>query len=316
MNGSAQTQDIPSPPSLLSDVPDPSETNTHALILPHQSLFLPEILARLREHYEQYGSIAHWAPVRGFGRVIIVYDSVEGAERAKRQGDWLKLDVDLPAEESYDPTLDNVSPASSTGPNGLPEDGSGVMDIDENDFQRAEGSSSSPFKRGHRRRKSKGPTRGITLRLHPLPFTPLNPDPSTFHLAPPHAEKNFLISPPGSPPEGWEPVVEDAPNSSTLAEDLQRALEALQLKGKHRRRGSKEVILEEGGVRVEVEDCTLPKDDGTGSEDGRRTPVDGSWSTEERVTGGASLWAPPSQDSTPAGRVRIVPTAMPPRQGQ
>jgi hypothetical protein len=34
--------------------------------------------------------------VKGFGRVIIVWEEVEGFERAKREGDYLKLDVELP----------------------------------------------------------------------------------------------------------------------------------------------------------------------------------------------------------------------------
>lgn len=49
------------------------------------------------------------------------------------------------------------------------------------------------------------------------------------HLAPPPLEKNFLISPPGSPPEGWEPIVEDPPNERTLADDLVGALNRLQV---------------------------------------------------------------------------------------
>ena len=147
---------VTAPPSLVSDTAEPSQTNTHALILPHQSLFLPPILDRLKVHYEQYGNIAHWAPIRGFGRVIIVYEDIEGADRAKRQGDWLKLDVDLPAEENHDPTADTRggSAANGTSLDGLPEDGSGSMDIDE-PAVRGENS----FKR-HRQRKSKGPVKG------------------------------------------------------------------------------------------------------------------------------------------------------------
>jgi hypothetical protein len=49
------------------------------------------------------------------------------------------------------------------------------------------------------------------------------------HLAPPPLTKNFLISPPGSPPEGWQPIVEDPPNDRTLADDLVGALRRLQV---------------------------------------------------------------------------------------
>jgi len=47
------------------------------------------------------------------------------------------------------------------------------------------------------------------------------------HLPVPETDKNFLISPPGSPPVGWEQIREDPPNMETLAEDLARALESL-----------------------------------------------------------------------------------------
>lgn len=129
----------------------------------------------------------------------------------------------------------------------------------------------------------------------------MNPDPALTHLAPPHPEKNFLISPPGSPPDGWEAIAEDAPNSSALADDLQRALEALRLSGR-RRGGGKQVILDEGGVRVEVEDTSEPED-----------VVEAD--VEEKLDGGMGAWKVPSQDvalGTPSGRIRIAPTAMPP----
>ncbi|CAH7678478.1 Calcipressin-domain-containing protein [Phakopsora pachyrhizi] len=48
-------------------------------------------------------------------------------------------------------------------------------------------------------------------------------------LKPPMSNKNFLISPPGSPPVGWEQVVEDAPNQNTLAEDLSQRLRFLSI---------------------------------------------------------------------------------------
>ena len=154
--------DIPPPPSLVADSIH-EETNTHALILPHQSLFLPSILTMLRRHYESFGPIAHWAPVRGFGRVIIVWETIESADRAKRLGDYLKLDVDLPAEEGHEEEMAGRS-ESPTDLRGLPRDGSGRTEWQINGSSGASpggsGGSSSSSKRGHRRRKSKGPVKG------------------------------------------------------------------------------------------------------------------------------------------------------------
>lgn len=50
---------------------------------------------------------------------------------------------------------------------------------------------------------------------------------ANIHLPVPDTDKNFLISPPGSPPVGWESIREDPPNATTLADDLARALENL-----------------------------------------------------------------------------------------
>ncbi|KAI9625948.1 hypothetical protein KEM48_010648 [Puccinia striiformis f. sp. tritici PST-130] len=46
-------------------------------------------------------------------------------------------------------------------------------------------------------------------------------------LKPPSLEKNFLISPPGSPPVGWTQITEDAPNQNSLADDLCQRLRFL-----------------------------------------------------------------------------------------
>ncbi|EPX72737.1 calcipressin [Schizosaccharomyces octosporus yFS286] len=43
----------------------------------------------------------------------------------------------------------------------------------------------------------------------------------------PKSEKNWLISPPGSPPLGWTPIQEESPNSDYLAHDLQLRLDQL-----------------------------------------------------------------------------------------
>ena len=47
------------------------------------------------------------------------------------------------------------------------------------------------------------------------------------HLALPDAGKLFFISPPPSPPHGWEMRLEDAPNKTVHADDLVKALERL-----------------------------------------------------------------------------------------
>lgn len=82
---------------------------------------------------------------------------------------------------------------------------------------------------------------------------------SPFHLRPPAIEKNFLISPPGSPPVGWEQAREEPPNDAPLAEDLIIALRRLQLSQEQDANPGLSVLVkpEEGsGVGVYVEDCS------------------------------------------------------------
>lgn len=168
-----------------------------------------------------------------------------------------------------------------------------------------------------------------------MPPTPLDVDPSSSHLAPPVSDKNFLISPPGSPPEGWQPILEDAPNSQTLADDLHRALEGLVLNGM-RRQGGKEVIVEggdgHGGVRVEVEDTSLEAEDENENENGDGSRVRGKGGgggmgmgmmdvDEEHEKGEVyegveheGTWTLPSQSlgNGSGSGMRIAPTARPP----
>lgn len=51
--------------------------------------------------------------------------------------------------------------------------------------------------------------------------------PKDEHLSLPDAGKLFFISPPPSPPHGWEMKLEDAPNKQVHAEDLAEALAKL-----------------------------------------------------------------------------------------
>lgn len=56
---------------------------------------------------------------------------------------------------------------------------------------------------------------------------PTSVQPKADHLALPDAGKLFFISPPPSPPHGWEVRLEDAPNKMVHADDLAEALAKL-----------------------------------------------------------------------------------------
>jgi len=102
-------------------------------------------------------------------------------------------------------------------------------------------------------------TPAFVLRVFRGDPTPLTP-PGGSHLRPPAIEKNFLISPPGSPPVGWEQIAEEPPNISPLAEDLIAALRKLQLAAGAAASGGREMLLdpEDGsGIGVYVEDCDM-----------------------------------------------------------
>lgn len=66
---------------------------------------------------------------------------------------------------------------------------------------------------------------GYRIRVYFGLNTPLNP--SDQHLPLPKSDKLFFISPPPSPPMGWEMKEEDAPNKIVHAEDLAAALARL-----------------------------------------------------------------------------------------
>jgi len=60
---------------------------------------------------------------------------------------------------------------------------------------------------------------------------PTSIEPKDEHLNLPDAGKLFFISPPPSPPHGWEMKLEDAPNKQVHAEDLAEALAKLHHRG-------------------------------------------------------------------------------------
>ncbi|KAL1382087.1 BcRCN1, regulator of calcineurin [Phyllosticta capitalensis] len=69
---------------------------------------------------------------------------------------------------------------------------------------------------------------GDRIRVYFGTHTPLNP--TDQHLPLPKSDKLFFISPPPSPPHGWEVRDEDPPNKEVHAEDLAAALAQLHAK--------------------------------------------------------------------------------------
>lgn len=109
-----------------------------------------------------------------------------------------------------------------------------------------------------------------SLRVYRADRTEIERDPAEHYLRPPQLEKNFLISPPGSPPIGWEQVREDPPNATPLAEDLIHALRKLEVDAQFRRtkvegqRGVELLLAPEDssdGITVYVEDCDMSDDE-------------------------------------------------------
>jgi hypothetical protein len=187
--------------SSSSDIP---ATNTVAITSLPRAFFDPLILDLLRTHFENFGEINQWVPLPGFGRVIVVYEHDQSAERAKLHSHPIALQ----ATNEYPEVLLRVFRADR-----------------------------NPLLPRHTE---------DSVRSHHIDY-----------LQPPPVEKNFLISPPGSPPVGWEQIREDAPNSTPLASDLMHVLKRLKIQEEQEEHGQYAMLLDpaEAGVGVFVEDC-------------------------------------------------------------
>ncbi|EIN07932.1 Calcipressin [Punctularia strigosozonata HHB-11173 SS5] len=217
----------------------PRRTNTVIVTQIPQEFFQSEIIHVLRTHFESYGPLHAFAPLRSFARAILVYYSEDDAEMVKQLCDGVTIEQ------------------TSTSP-------------------------------------------AVTLRVFRADPTPIlagsSEGPSDNHLRPPPLEKNFLISPPGSPPVGWEPIQEEPPNATPLADDLIHALQKLQLL--ERRKTGPEVLLhaeDNAGIAVYVEDCT------DGEEEGREA-MDEDWVYGE-TRGDRTNWKPAPTSRPPASIV-------------
>ncbi|KAH9930832.1 Calcipressin-domain-containing protein [Fomitopsis serialis] len=212
----------PSPPSLTSNSGSPSPRRTNTLVITQlpATFFEPVVLEALQHHFATYGPIYAWAPLKSFYRIILVYRSEDDAEHAKESCDHLIVGS---IDDRWAPLHTCYIPTRTD-------------------------CVCSP---------------AVTLRVFRAdPTTILTPSGSgegNMYLRPPEQEKNFLISPPGSPPVGWEPIREEPPNPTPLADDLMTALKRLQIQEESRHRGPGPAVLlepEDGvGISVYVEDC-------------------------------------------------------------
>ncbi|KAI8376119.1 Calcipressin [Radiomyces spectabilis] len=64
----------------------------------------------------------------------------------------------------------------------------------------------------------------LEIRVYYGQHSPLHSDPALNQLQVPNMNRNFLISPPGSPFDDWQQIEEDPPNQNVLASDLIHAV--------------------------------------------------------------------------------------------
>jgi hypothetical protein len=258
------------------------------------------------------GSLYSWVPLKSLKRAIVVYYNPDDAERARQASDRYYFPPTASTPEITLRVFRGVHTALLPAQLSRPSPPDRFYDVDSDD-------ESAIFE-------------------------------SPFHLRPPKPERNFLISPPGSPPVGWEQTREEPPNEVPHAEDLQRALEQLRVQRALQDREDREglagdvsenedgILLipeSEAGVSVRVQNWShrrrvvAPR--GSEAWDALDEELsDGEWELPTHVPpirfGGskgfrpAPASMPPILHSptlggalmSPSGTIRIQPTARPP----
>ncbi|KAK6345534.1 hypothetical protein TWF718_007446 [Orbilia javanica] len=149
--------DLSSIPPLMTPSPP---TNTLLITnLKDADIFRPDHLQGIRDVIASSATLASWAPLKSFARIVCSFYSEEDA---------IKVRGELDGE----------------------------------------------FLMGHR------------MRIYFGTHTPVTP-PTDQHLQAPESQKLFFISPPPSPPVGWESRNEEPPNTLVMPEDLASALSKL-----------------------------------------------------------------------------------------
>lgn len=215
------------PPPLPPQQHNVAPTNTLLLINIPRQFFQEDVSSgllqpRLKALLSTYGLLHHFVPLKSFKRIMVVYDTVEAAQKAKFEIEPIL--ARLFEEAGYTAHTHN--------------DSVDAMQVD--DDVNTSHLTNTPLVNN----ESESPKvyyGAMTAVPHPdvinttnPPSTQVpnmlnvpNPNQQSQFLQVPQIERNFLLSPPGSPPIGWVQIRESGPSSGG-SQDLYNAIKELE----------------------------------------------------------------------------------------
>ncbi|KAI8365533.1 Calcipressin [Blakeslea trispora] len=164
---------------------------TNTLLIPNVPLCFfgcDDAMLTIHDAFADFGPLYTFVPMKGFRRLMIIYQETIHALQAKKA-----LDHSLLSWKSQEPFPKIL---------GLVTKDSGL----ETSWQEQD-------------------NQVTHIRVYFGQHFAIHVDPKSESLQVPKFERNLLISPPGSPCEGWQQIEEDAPNQAVLASDLMHAAE-------------------------------------------------------------------------------------------
>ncbi|KAH9814137.1 Calcipressin-domain-containing protein [Melampsora americana] len=200
-------------------------TNTLIITSLPSAFYHPSFQTSLRAHFASYGPLAAWISLASLGRILVVYhatsssdDGSISARRARREMDRFVIEAGEGKARLADEEPGVGRPADELDPQTVAEKELEelVRNLPKTIFRIYFGPSTPTT-----------PSAPITIYPKPDGSQGISTLSDDCKLKPPVSDKNFLISPPGSPPVGWEQIEEDAPNTASLAEDLCQRLRFL-----------------------------------------------------------------------------------------
>ncbi|KAH8553121.1 Calcipressin-domain-containing protein [Umbelopsis sp. PMI_123] len=159
--------------------------------IPKEFFESPHVFEDLQNFLQVYGPLHTFVAIKGFARIMAVYEETQSAIEAKDELDKTQV-LWRQTRDLTDVEL--------------------VQFISDHDQQPISHSND---------------IHNFLLRLYFGQHTNINADSATVLLQVPELEKNWLISPPGSPPVGWQQIREEPPNTTVLPQDLSHALMSL-----------------------------------------------------------------------------------------